>query len=224
MASMRIGETDVSQDRMVELAESYAKKRSRTVEIYDLGGDPEGHPGADGAGEPVERVTLHDIGRLVVFNARLAADDVPALLDTNLTSVLDASVLAPDARLEDYLPGSHLESAADAAFRQISSQANIARAKTSKLLHLKRPYLVPVLDSRVLPLWEAHAVAEGRRLQREHPQYWLAVRNDLVAGTEDLARLRSSLGSSDDEDHRRLGRLTSLRLLDVIAWSLATSA
>jgi hypothetical protein len=224
MAGMRIGGTDVSQDRMVELAQSYAVTYQRTVEIYDLGGDPDGRPGAGGASEPVDKVTLGDIGRLVVFNARLAADDVAALLDTNKSLVLDARALPPDARLEDYLPSSALEAAADAAYHQISSGANIARAKTSKLLHLKRPHLVPVLDSRVLPLWEADALAEGKRLQREHPQYWLAVRKDLIAGTDELARLRSTLSSSDDEAYRRLGRLSALRLLDVIAWSLATDA
>jgi hypothetical protein len=53
--------------------------------------------------------------------------------------------------------------------------------------------------------------------------YWEAIRRDLVDGSRDLARLRSELASSDDELLRRLGRLTELRLLDVVAWTTASA-
>jgi hypothetical protein len=87
---------------------------------------------------------------------------------------------------------------------------------------LKRPWLVPVIDSRVDPLWAAAAAEVSREMGKVRPMYWEAIRRDLVEGSGELARLRSELGSSDDELVRRLGRLTELRLLDVVAWTTAS--
>jgi hypothetical protein len=223
---MRIGTRQVSYDAMFERATAYATQHSATVLYYDLAGDPQGTPGPDVDNGSATQISLSDLGRLVVFNARLGANDVPALLEADLAGTWEPSVLPVDARLEDCLPGSQLEAAATAAYQRLRGLPGIGRAKRSKLLHLKRPWLVPVIDSRVDPLWAAAAAEAAREMgtvQPMQPMYWEAIRRDLVDGSRDLARLRSELASSDDELLRRLGRLTELRLLDVVAWTTASA-
>lgn len=218
---VRIGTQQVSYDAMVERATAYATEHSATVLYYDLAGDPRGAPGPDVENGSAAHVTLSDLGRLVVFNARLGANDVPRLLDADLADAWEPSILPVDARLEDCLPGSQLEAVAAAAYERLRLP-HIGRAKRSKLLHLKRPRLVPVIDSRVDPLWAAAAAEVSREMGREEPMYWEAIRRDLVDGATELTQLHSDLNSADDALVRRLGRLTELRLLDVIAWTTAS--
>ncbi len=50
---------------------------------------------------------------------------------------------------------------------------------------------------------------------------WEVVREDLCEGADDLAWLAARLLADGDPHVRRLGRLTKLRLLDILAWTAA---
>jgi len=218
---MKIGDFDLSRDDAWRIAQSYAALHGDTVLYYDLGGDLKGSPGADSGAEPVDGVTLADLGRLVVFNAQLRANDVATLMTLEINHVLDPAVLPPDARLEDWGSGTPWDDAATAAYDAFrpGPGSGIQRAKRSKLLHLKRPWLVPIHDSRIDAIYSRAALQRGRS-QGGPAAYWEVIREDLVAGCADLEWLSGQLADSDDATQRRMGQLTSLRLLDVLAWSL----
>src|SRR5580700_6173571 len=67
--------------RTRKLLRDYAATHAGTVRLYDLADNSDGRPGPNGAAEPLYAVTLSDMGRLVVVNAGLAADDVVTLMD-----------------------------------------------------------------------------------------------------------------------------------------------
>ncbi len=107
---MRIGDCVLSRDRTLTLLIDYAVPYSAAVDLYDLGGDLGGRPGPCGAAEPADSVTLADIGRLVVINAALAAEDVATLIDVDAAG--DFAVVPAEARMQECEPGGALDHAA----------------------------------------------------------------------------------------------------------------
>lgn len=216
---MIIGDHELTADRAVELLHDYATQYASTVRLYDLAGDADGRPGPGSAAEPVNAVTLGDIRRLVVINARLSADDVATLIDIDATSEFTA--VPATSRLENCEPGSDLYQAATALYEKyrLFRGRNIGPAKRSKLLHLKHPWLVPIADSRTISVYRRRAENWAARLGIPSG-HWEAVREDLIAGSTDLERLSMRLSEDPAPEPQRLSRLTSLRLLDILAWTL----
>ena len=68
---MRIGDHDLSRDQARHFLVTCARDHHETVLWYDLAGLPSGRPGPGGAAEPVDGVTIADIGRLVIIAAQL---------------------------------------------------------------------------------------------------------------------------------------------------------
>jgi hypothetical protein len=219
---MRIGDQDVSRDRALQLLQDYAVDHADTVRLYDLAGDLEGRPGPDSAAEPVNAVSLTDIGRLVVINARLAAADVATLMD--IDAATEFAAVPATARLENCEPDSDLYQAASDLYEKyrLLKGSNIGRAKRSKLLHLKRPWLVPIADSRVINVYRRRADSWATKLHISSG-HWEAVREDLTTAVEDFEWLTATLGTCYKPEVRLLGRLTSLRLLDILAWMIGDS-
>jgi hypothetical protein len=217
---MRIGEhDDLPPDQALDILRRYAKQYHGTVLWYDLAGDEHGHPGPGGAAEPVNRVALADIGRLVIINAGLRANDVPLLLGQDLTAEFTA--VPPGARLEDWAPGNSLDSVSTALYDRFRLDA-IGPAKRSKLLHLKRPWLVPIHDSHVERVYKNRAAELGAQIGDVDDGWWEAIRRDLVDGARDFVWLSDSLRNDDDSHVRRAGKLTGLRLLDILVWELGS--
>lgn len=216
---MRIGDRDFDLDQALGLLQGYAVNYANTVRLYDLAGDPDGRPGPGGAAEPVNTVTLGDIGRLVVINAGLSADDVATLMDIDATT--EFAAVPATARLEHCEPGSNLYQAATALYEKyrLVRGSNIGRAKRSKLLHLKRPWLVPIADTRVISVYRRRADSWAATLGTPDG-HWEAVREDLTAGADDFEWLTTRLCDLQEPSVRRLARLTNLRLLDILAWMI----
>jgi hypothetical protein len=111
---------------------------------------------------------------------------------------------------------------ADALYQHFRTDAprNVNMAKISKVLHLKRPALVPLLDS--------HLERKCRRLARQaalrYPArgysrlYWAATRDDLLLNRDSITALRGRSAEDDREAVRRLSQLTGLRVLDILTW------
>jgi hypothetical protein len=219
---MRIGDRELSRDTGLARLLNYARNYPDTIRFYDLAGDPDGSPGASGGAEPVNEVTLADIGRMVVIDAELRAEDVGKLLHVDAAEAFEA--VPPAARLEQCVPGSDLYTAATVLFEkyQFRRGRNIGPAKRSKLLHIKRPWLVPILDERVWHMYRSRAQRCAKILGQDDGS-WEVVREDLCDGADDLAWLARQLSSDDDPDVRRLARLTTLRLLDILAWTSASA-
>jgi hypothetical protein len=219
---MRIGDHDFGLGRALGLLQDYAVNYANTVRLYDLADDPEGRPGPGSGAEPVNTVTLGDIGRLVVIKAGLAACDVATLLDINAATGFAA--VPPTARLEECEPGSDLYQAATFLYEKyrLFKGSNIGPAKRSKLLHLKRPWLVPIADTRVISVYRRRADSWAAKLGTASG-HWEAVREDLNAAVDDFEWLTARLCDHQEARVQRLGRLTSLRLLDILARMIGDS-
>jgi hypothetical protein len=214
---LQIGDHKLDLPDALQLLQDYAVKFPDTVRFYDLAGDPDGRPGpGSNHVNPAVAVTLGDIGRLVAINAALSAEDVATLMDADATAEFVA--VPATARLEDCVPGTSLYQAATALYDKFRL-TNIGQAKRSKLLHLKRPWLVPIADTHVTTAYHdrARAWADELGIASGH---WEAARDDLTTAASDFEWLIGQLSSHRDTRIERLGRLTSLRLLDILAWTL----
>jgi hypothetical protein len=112
---VRIGDRDLPRDQARDVAADYAIRHHDTVLWYDLAGDESPLPDPARAAEPVNTVTLADIGRLVIINAGLRPDHVPALLTAASEQI---AAVPPDARLQECAPGSSLYLAATQLYDQ----------------------------------------------------------------------------------------------------------
>ena len=96
----------------------------------------------------------------------------------------------------------------------------VSGAKISKVLHLKRPALFPILDSHLLKTYRRSA----RQAARRHPErgyrcmYWAAIRDDLRRNRTAIAELKAACQDDPRDQVRRLSRLTDLRVLDILTW------
>ena len=92
--------------------------------------------------------------------------------------------------------------------------------KISKVLHIKRPRLFPILDTEVRACYKQAA----RRAARDYParghkvMFWAAIRYDLIANRQcgSLAELRDTFAS--EPPLKVYSALTDLRLLDILTW------
>ncbi|MFI8523082.1 DUF6308 family protein [Promicromonospora sukumoe] len=195
-----------------ELA-AYGLKHDGTVARYDLAGAS-------------ETMTLgsDEIARTRIIKSRISRAQSDWFVDRSTSApwedVPSAANLA-DADPED---DGGLYAAANALYEHFRSAAptRVADGKIHKVLHLKRPGLVPILDSRLRRTYSTRAVQAARR----HPQlgarrlYWAAIREDLIdeGNMAALEEARGELSAHVDPKVQAMARLTDLRLLDAVAW------
>jgi hypothetical protein len=98
-------------------------------------------------------------------------------------------------------------------------QPYVGQAKRSKLLHLKRPWLVPIADTRVAAAYHDRSGAWADQLGIASG-HWEAAREDLTTAASDFEWLTGQLRDHQEPRIQRLSRLTSLRLLDILAWTI----
>jgi len=180
-----------------------------TVIRYDLAPD-----------SGLNSVTVLEIGRLV-------ASGMVALSMEQASHLVSIAPSAPwqdvpaDARLEDAGPTSQLYAAASALYDHFRAHG-VQDAIVSKLLHLKRPALVPILDSLAKNVYQVAATQQAAQF----PQlgvahlYWQAIRIDLIrpGDIQAIAELRSQLTAHPDRHYQLLATLSTLRLRDIILW------
>ncbi|MEV0719190.1 DUF6308 family protein [Asanoa sp. NPDC050611] len=106
---------------------------------------------------------------------------------------------------------------------------DIDHATISKALHLTRPGFFPILDRRLLQLYHQRARAVARdltdqRRDRRWPRrtYWAAIRADLLLASDALDELRTAMRAEGDLVKEAADRLSDVRLLDVLCWSVGS--
>lgn len=100
-------------------------------------------------------------------------------------------------------------------------------AKVSKVLHLMRPKLYPVLDERLTQLYRGPATQAAALLSQDRPAlgsnkrlYWAAIRRDIVDNASALHELREVLRDSDVQHAAAVAdEVGDVRLLDMMAWA-----
>jgi hypothetical protein len=117
-----------------------------------------------------------------------------------------ANDTAPTARFEDqdFDASTGPWSLVEAALLASNDAPRIKAAKVTKVLHRKRPMLVPIFDTRMAKFYGTH---------RGHPwKLWEPLRRDLLANHAWLTQLA---GANRTPDGRPL---TALRVLDIVIW------
>jgi len=199
----------------------------KTLRYYDNGDDQD----PDDEGPVREAVLMSDIGRMCVIEPSLSGADVVALVEAGRDAPFDA--VAPDDRLEfaDPEEAGGLYDRANDLYQHFFKIDGIKSAKASKLLHLHRPQLYPILDRWVKALYreaaDEAAKASTTRSPNGEPMFWAAIREDLIVNSGSLLDLRHWCAEQHGAATARwslLGGLTDLRLLDVLAWSVARTS
>ncbi|MGW5322541.1 DUF6308 family protein [Rhodococcus pyridinivorans] len=200
-------------DTAIDKAHAYP---TVTVARYDLPG-----PG------PAESITADDIARTHKVRSRISH----AQRDWFIRTAVDApwAAVSIEAKLVDADPNisGELYDRAEALYEHFRTAAprHVGVAKISKVLHLKRPGLFPILDSKVMAFDRLHARAAAARYphRAKRAMFWAAIRDDVCTNLDSgaLPLFRRRLAQSEIEQVRRIATLTDVRLLDILTWAIA---
>ena len=139
---------------------------------------------------PPDTVDACDIGRMI-GSRMVGMTSIEAAELIRLGPSAPWHAVPIDARLEDAAPNSNLLAAAEALRAHFESIHRVKAAKSTKLLAMKRPTLYPVIDSRVVTVYNA---AAAQMTGMRYPNF-VAIRNDVLDPATNLAltTLRASL-------------------------------
>jgi hypothetical protein len=162
-----------------------------------------------------DTVDVDDIGRMIASQmVGMTAKEAAELIRLGPTAPWHTVPI--DARLEDAEPDGPLFAAATALRMHFEAISGVKEAKATKLLAMKRPALVPLLDQRVVTLYR---IASARKVGVAYPTM-AAIRDDMLdpATSWSLRVLRAALITNATPKALRLAQLTNLRLRDVVLW------
>ena len=101
----------------------------------------------------------------------------------------------------------------------------VSVAKVSKVLHLMRPRLFPILDSRLIAFYSTQAENIALEVAKQRPEFghkrmnWAAIRSDILRNRHPLVELRVALRQSEAPLASQVAeRVGDVRLLDMLAW------
>jgi hypothetical protein len=204
-----------------EVLVGYARRRGKTIRRFDV---------ANLDGDPTV-LTREEVQRTRTVSSRISDRELAWFLSRGATAPWDR------VRTGESLACADPATAAGLAFYQAAESLydyfrgdrprGVDVAKISKVLHVKRPELIPILDSRLLRHCRPAARDQARRypgLVRRGPHlYWLAIRESLIdpINSGGLQECRAQLSKDPDELVQALGKISSLRLLDILAWSIS---
>jgi hypothetical protein len=195
----------------------YVRDNERTIREFDLVDPPSGP----------DELSAQDLLRTRYTRVRVDSDEIQYFVDKGrgapwMGVPADADLVDADPNVEG-----GLYDAAEALYMHFFTgrRRGITPVKIHTCLHLKRRGLYPLLDGRILDIYEDTArevskQVEGRRGRRGR-LYWAAIREDLVANADAFDALRSALAGSD-EPLSLAAELTDVRLHDILCWSLVS--
>ncbi len=228
MTALQIACRTVSVDRAHDHLQAFPLE---VIVNYDFAGNPAGKPAAH------DVVMLEDLGRIAfMFNRNgLTAGDATALLNIGRKAAADGlwNSVPHHYRFEDLdLDDPDLPShPVFRLYKLFQATKGLGAAKVSKLLHIMRPNLFPIIDSRFTgsPRGRGIYTLSARRAASDSAVarsagwrtfYWKAIQQDLRHNRDALASLGAEYRHRSD-DQAAIASLTPLRLQDIIAWSEA---
>lgn len=205
-------------DGVAAVAE-YVGQHLGTVRQYDL----------IGPGDP-NVLTRYEVVRTRVIASRISEEEADWFVATAATAPWAQVAPDLDLRVCDAAVVDAEYDAAEALYMHFFGQRpkSVSIGKVHKVLHIKRPHLYPILDSRLRQLYLPLAREAASQLKqrskrwsgtREH--FWEAIRVDLVRNSESLNDVRAQLEGAGD-DAALAASLSDLRLLDLLTWPLAS--
>jgi hypothetical protein len=181
------------------------KETGETVRTYDLGG----------RGDAV-RLTAEEVTRTRRMHSRISnAERDDWFLPWSAECGTLWRAIPVEARLADADPSVRggLYDHMLALFDHFdgAGKRGIGYGKISKVLHLKRPHLYPILDSKLREAYRRSAEAAAERNQQHRPgvrrSFWVAVRDDVInpANVVALETVRREMRDHEHERVRRCG-------------------
>ena len=213
---MRVGRTEIHVDEAWLLLNVY---RQDAVLYYDFNGV---HPAV--AAEPDDVLTLTDFGRILALGVSVDA-----------TLVSKAFAAAASAHWDRVPQSLHLRCAdprADQAqldrvtelYSHFRYRYGLGAELALAILHLRRPFLVPLYTAPLFAFYLPIASAIAREFSSSTPMFWEAIRRDLVANTTEMRQLRTRLATDEDAYGRSLALLSEVRLHCIIAHQLVDAS
>jgi hypothetical protein len=194
----------------------YLYDHARTIRRYDM---TAGHYAA---------VDADLIAATRVLSSRISHDQEDWLIERALTAPwhlvpLDAELANADPCQKD---GLYDHASELYAHFRAAAPKGIKAAKIYKVLHLMRPKMFPILDSRLAQRYDSSAKQAAKNVntcRSDQPPskyaYWAAIREDLLANAPGLAAIRGSLANSTDPVVRdAAAHLSDVRILDILTW------
>jgi hypothetical protein len=196
-----------------------------TLDRYDLPGK-----------EDPNVLTRADVVRTRALASRISNREADWFVET----AQDApwSMVEVDAELGESAPGTAGFIAMNDLYRHFLTRRlrGVALGKLHKVLHLCRPRLYPILDSK---LWAVYAPAQKRVAQRypelsgrfdRRQRTWVAIHEDIKASKAAFAALRVAIRRNQLPAEHRLtpeqqsrsitnfDKVSDVRILDALAW------
>jgi hypothetical protein len=199
-----------------ERVRTYLLEHARTISSYDR------------TAGTYESVTPELIAATRVLHSRITHNEAEWFIKQAESAPwesvkIDAQLIDADPCAKDslYDNGSALYN----HFRSAAPKG-IKAAKIYKVLHLMRPGLFPILDSRLAELYEGPAREAALKVNACRPDlspsthaYWAAIRKDLIAASNQIAAIRAALAaSSDPYVTDSIQVFSDLRILDMLSW------
>lgn len=190
--------------------EHYAQRYGRTLAKYDFSVQDDSHS-----------IALPDVTVTRVIASRISATQAHQIVARAAESRHLLQAIPVDARLQDADPAQtdELYDAMTALHKSLQGPG-IRDSKVSKVLHLKRPSLYPILDSALSKFYRKAARAAAARYPERGYRImaWAAIRDDLLANRQTLEALRPIMAANDVLHAQQVHELSDLRLLDILAW------
>ncbi|MEU2349876.1 DUF6308 family protein [Modestobacter sp. NPDC049651] len=190
---------------------TYALRYAATLRRYDLGG----------SGDP-STLSAEDVARTRVIASRISHRERDWFVARGRSAPWADVPLAADLGDADPALEGDLYDRLGALYEhfRVDAPRNVSMAKISKVLHLKRRALVPVLDSHLeqtyrIPARRAAVRYPARGYKR---MYWAAIRDDLLANRDGITVLKARAAQDEREQVRLLAELSDLRVLDILTW------
>ena len=127
----------------------------------------------------------------------------------------------PDAdffNLPDDPRDEHLYASVNALYDEYHGRPGLKAAKVTKLLHTKRPTLVPIVDSVVAKAYKTTANKVASDLGASKSMFWAAIWRDARHNADGLGSVRDDLRGMGGTE-ALVADLPLLRLQDILAWS-----
>lgn len=191
----------------------YAKK-------YLTPGNGFAYPAYDSyRGSNAEEVQEADLLAIVLLNAGQQAIQTHYTLKTLLQPINERMSVLPKDETLATAGTETLEAVADlfGILDEHNDTAYVGKTKLLKVLHRKRPALIPLFDENIRQLYceteNAPVPSDKTRSHRDFARAWLPeVKNDLVRHEELWTQIaRESEGTTP---------ITQLRALDIVAWEM----
>jgi len=182
----------------------------------------------DQAGRAFTAVTAELIAATRVLRSRISRDEEAWFIERAGTAPWDSVPATAQLADADPCEAGALYDDASKLYDHFRAHApkGVKAAKIYKVLHLMRPGLFPILDSRLAKLYDAPARAMAPVVNSCRPDlpaskyaYWAAIRIDVRDAADTIEAIRRVLRESgDDFVAAAVDDLTDLRILDMLAW------